>query len=210
MSDPRDVVHISSLLASRLCHDLVNPVGALNTGLEVLDEEQDQEMRDHAMNLIRESTAKTVALLTFARTAFGASGSWNGHIDAGEAKELALGYYRHVKADLAWDMPPGPMDKPHARILLNLLLVAERCVPRAGSTVTAAPSEAGFTVTAKGPRAKLGDDLARALACDAADLEAKASPGYLAALIASAIGGAIDARAADEETVVFTATLPRQ
>ena len=207
-ADAQATVHAASLLASRLCHDLVNPVGALNTGLEVLAEEQDAEMRQHAMNLIRESTEKTVALLTFARMAFGASGAWEGTIDTGEAKALAEGLYHHAKADLEWAVPPGPMGKAPVRILLNLVLVAERCVPRAGSRVTAEMGEAGegrLSVTARGPRAKLPEALTAALSGDERDLEAKAAPGYLAYLLAAATGGAITARQEDE-AVVFEAT----
>lgn len=159
----KEIVHVASLLASRLCHDLVNPVGALNTGLEVLEGEQDSEMREHAMSLIKESTAKTVALLTFARMAFGASGEWEGTIDAGEAQELSRALYQFSKAELIWDVAPGPMGKAKARTLLNLVLVAERCVPRAGSTVTASADAGGVTVTAKGARAKLSDELVAAL-----------------------------------------------
>ena len=205
MTDPKTVVHTASLLASRLCHDLVNPVGALNTGLEVLAEEQDAEMREHAMNLIRESTEKTVALLTFARMAFGASGVWEGEIETGEAKTLADGLYDHAKADLVWSVAPGPLSKATVRILLNLVLVAERCVPRAGSTVTAEAAPGRVTVTAAGPRAKLPEALTMALGGDDADLEAKAAPGYLAALLAEASGGTISARQEDDR-VVFEAT----
>ena len=205
MTDPKTLVHTASLLASRLCHDLVNPVGALNTGLEVLAEEQDAEMREHAMKLIRESTAKTVALLTFSRMAFGASGAWEGQIDTGEAKSLAEGLYAHAKADLIWDVAPGPMAKAAVRVLLNLVLVAERCVPRAGSTVTATARDGTVTVTAAGPRAKLPEPLTAALSGDDTDLEAKAAPGYLAYLLAAASGGTILARA-EEDHVVFEAT----
>lgn len=208
MADNREVVLVASLLASRLCHDLVNPVGALNTGLEVLDEEQDAEMREHAMGLIRESTRKTVALLTFSRMAFGASGSWDGHIDAGEAGELSRGFYAHTKASLDWQVPPGPMDKPLARILLNLVLVAERCVPRADSTVLARATGNTVTVTATGKRAKLGEDLVGALSGHLTGLEAKATPAYLAFLLAEAAGGTISASQDDEESITFSAALP--
>ena len=201
----RRIVHTASLLASRLCHDLVNPVGALNTGLEVLDEEQDAEMREHAMTLIRDSTEKTVALLKFARMAFGASGAWEGTIDAGEAGALAQGFYAHAKADLDWAVAPGPLPKATARILMNLVLVAERCVPREGSTVTASIVDGAVRVLASGPRAKLPDPLVTALGGSDADLEAKEAPAYLAHLLASAAGGTVSA-SHEDETVTFAAT----
>ena len=204
------LVHTASLLASRLCHDLVNPVGALNTGLEVLEGEQDAEMREHAMSLIKESTAKTVALLTFSRMAFGASGDWEGTIDAGEAGELSRALYGFSKADLVWDVAPGPMPKAKARALLNLVLVAERCVPRAGSTVTATSDEDGVKVVAEGPRAKLSDDLVAALSGQADGLDAKATPAYLAHLLAAASGGRVGASitpGGERDAVTFEAHL---
>ena len=207
----REVVHVASLLASRLCHDLVNPVGALNTGLEVLEGEQDAEMREHAMALIKESAAKTVALLTFARMAFGASGEWEGTIDAGEAGALSRELYVFSKADLRWDVPPGPMSKAAARTLLNLVLIAERCVPRAGSTVRAEAEGGTVTVTASGARAKLSDELVRALSGDAGTLDAKATPAYLAHLLAAASGGTVAATMEEgegENVIRFEATLP--
>lgn len=207
----RQLVHVASLLASRLCHDLVNPVGALSTGLEVLEGEQDAEMREHAMALIKESAAKTVALLTFSRLAFGASGEWEGTIDASEAGQLSRALYDFSKADLLWDVAPGPMGKAKARTLLNLVLVAERCVPRAGSTVRAEATDAGITVVATGKRAKLSDDLVAALGGEGASLDAKASPAYLAHLLAAASGGATQAsmtEGEDENTIRFEARFP--
>jgi histidine phosphotransferase ChpT len=203
MPDKNEVVSFASLLASRLCHDLVNPVGALNTGLEVLEEDGDPEMRAHAMRLIKESTAKTVALLDFSRTAFGATGSWSGEIDAADGGALARALFAHVKAELVWQVPPGPMPKPLLRILLNFVLIAERCVPRAGSVVTAEMADGLPRVTAKGMRAKLGEDVTEALSGQLGEMEAKAAPAYLIHLIAKTEGLRAEAHAADEETIVF-------
>lgn len=207
----KQLVHMASLLASRLCHDLVNPVGALSTGLEVLEGEQDAEMREHAMALIKESAAKTVALLTFSRLAFGASGDWEGTIDAGEAGALSRALYGFSKADLLWDVAPGPLGKAEARTMLNLVLVAERCVPRAGSTVRVETSDGTILVTATGKRAKLSDDLVSALGGTADMLDAKASPAYLAHLLAIASGGSISATMTegdDENVIRFEARFP--
>lgn len=212
-ADPqaREVTRVASLLASRLCHDLVNPVGALNTGLEVLEGEQDAEMRQHAMSLIAESAAKTVALLTFARLAFGASGEWEGTIDAGEAAELSAALYKFSKADLVWDVSPGPMPKARARALLNLVLIAERCVPRAGSIVRAEADTESVRVTATGKRAKLASEVQAALSGEAEGLDAKATPAYLVHLLAAASGGEAEAsleEGAEENVIRFVARVP--
>lgn len=198
-----EIVHLASLLASRLCHDLVNPVGALSTGLDVLDEDPDADMQAHALRLVRESADKTIAMLTFARIAFGASGSWDGEIDLGEARDVTEKLYHHVKADLRWELTARALPKPRARALLNVLLLAEKSVPRNGSTVRVFAEGERLVVHATGPKVKLSDVTAAALSGDAADLAAKETPAYLAALLCRASGDTLTATKPDEEIVVF-------
>ena len=79
---------LAALLASRVCHDIISPVGALANGLEVLEEDQGEEMREFAMELITKSAKSASAKLKFSRLAFGASGSAGAAIDTGEAEEV--------------------------------------------------------------------------------------------------------------------------
>lgn len=207
MSDPREIVHIASLLASRLCHDLVNPVGALSTGLDVFSEGDDPEMRDHAVKLIRESTDKTIAILQLARIAYGSSGGWEGDLDMGEAKTLAEAYYVHVKAEMVWNLDVQSLPKARARALLNLLLMAERAAPRAGSTVTVSSDGDLIRIDAAGPKVKFSDEFAGALRGNAETLQAKETPAYLAYLLAKAGGETITAEQVSEGQLVFTVGL---
>ncbi|MEM9989222.1 MAG: histidine phosphotransferase family protein, partial [Pseudomonadota bacterium] len=193
MSDAQNIVHISSLLASRLCHDLVNPVGALSTGLDVLGEGDDPEMQAHAMALIKESTHKTIAILTLARLAYGSSGGWEGDLDMGEAKPLATDFFVHSKAELVWGLTESAMAKPRARALLCLLIIAERTAPRAGSQVVIAKEGEGYTVTATGPKVKFSDEVRQAVAGDVQNLQAKETPAYLAYLLCQAHGDTLSA-----------------
>ncbi len=198
MADRREIVHLSSLLASRLCHDLVNPVGALQTGLDVFGEDTDPEMQAHAIALIKESTQKTIDILSFARMAFGSSGGWEGDLDMGEAGKLSEAYYNHAKATLIWDLPPQPLPKPLVRTLMNLVLMVERCAPRAGSEVRVFGELPTFTIAATGPKLKYSEAFADALTGDFAELAAKETPAALAALLAEAAGLTIDVDAGEE------------
>src|SRR5258706_13839108 len=65
----------AALLVSRVCHDLVSPVGAVVNGLEVLEDETDPAMRADALLLVASSAEQAAARLQFARIAFGAAGS---------------------------------------------------------------------------------------------------------------------------------------
>lgn len=198
---PTSSLELSALLASRLCHDLVNPVGALAAGLDVLDQEQDPEMQAEARKLIALSTEKAIVMLDFARLAFGAGGAYGAELDGQEIRKVVTNIYRHFKADLDWQMPTAPMAKDAAKAVLNAALVIADCVPRLGSNVTISQAGQDIILTGTGPRAKLKEELASALAGQSDGLSPKMTPAYLAALIMAERGGRIDAQLVDEETV---------
>src|SRR5512134_174684 len=81
---------LAALLCSRVCHDIISPVGAIANGLELMDDpETDAAMRATALDMVRSSAKTATAKLKFCRIAFGASGSAGAHIDLGEAAETA-------------------------------------------------------------------------------------------------------------------------
>ncbi len=161
MAKPIDLssLDLAALIASRVCHDIISPVGAITNGLEVLDEENNEEMREFAMDLIRKSARQASAKLQFARLSFGAAGSAGAEIDLGDAHSVADGYMAGEKSDLVWNVPRLLMGKNKVKLLLNLLLIANQCVPR-GGTITVemlnedaqAPS---FRLTAQGLNARI-------------------------------------------------------
>src|SRR5260370_22284148 len=65
---------LAALLCSRLCHDLISPVGAIINGLEVMEEDKDEETKTFALDLIKKSATQASAKLQFCRLAFGAAG----------------------------------------------------------------------------------------------------------------------------------------
>ncbi|MEO1311768.1 MAG: histidine phosphotransferase family protein, partial [Pseudomonadota bacterium] len=137
MTAPFDIdpVRLSALLASRVCHDLINPAGALAAGIEVLDDEGDPGMREEAIRLIRVSAAKAVDQLTFARIAFGAGGAFADQLELSEARIAAQGWFKHIKPDLDWRLADGMASKGFCKITLCALLAAADCVPRGGTVM---------------------------------------------------------------------------
>src|SRR3954469_9404687 len=90
---PMNAVDLASLLCSRLCHDLMSPVGALNNGIELMADEQDPEMRERCLELLSDSAKATANKLKFFRLAFGAGGGFSDLIDANEAKIVLEGIF---------------------------------------------------------------------------------------------------------------------
>src|SRR5262245_33554951 len=160
---PTDL-ELAALISSKICHDLIGPVGNINNGLEILDEEDDAQSRNYALDVIRNVTETASARLQFARFAFGATDSAGAKIDLGTAEELSRGLIGAGKHKLAWRGLKGQIAKDKAKLLLNLVAVSPTAIPRGGDIVVeiagtlAAPS---FIVRCHGPSARppqyLGD-----------------------------------------------------
>jgi histidine phosphotransferase ChpT len=153
-----EALDLAALLCSRVCHDLISPVGAIVNGLEVLAEEKDEETRQFALDLIHKSANTASAKLQFCRIAFGAAGSAGAQIDLGDAEKVARGFLEDDKTKLAWNLPRLLMAKNRVKLLLNLLLLAGQAIPRGGN-LTVDPigsGEAmGFRIAAAGTNAKI-------------------------------------------------------
>ncbi|MBA5777239.1 histidine phosphotransferase [Stappia sp. F7233] len=165
--DDLSALDLAALVASRVCHDIISPVGAITNGLEVLDEEGNEDMRDFAMDLIRKSARQASAKLQFARLAFGAAGSAGSEIDLGDARNVAEGFLENEKADIAWDVPRLLMAKNKVKLLLNLILIANQCVPRGGTITVGMEGDAEapvFMLRATGGYAKVPAVVAEILA----------------------------------------------
>lgn len=133
---PTDL-EIAALISSKICHDVIGPVGAINNGLEILDEEDDPTARNYALDMIRNVTQTASAALQFARFAFGASGSAGALIDLTMAEQISRGYVIQGKGKhrLIWNGPPGHMQKDKVKLLLNLIASAITALPRGGDIV---------------------------------------------------------------------------
>jgi histidine phosphotransferase ChpT len=146
---------LAALLCSRVCHDIISPVGAINNGLELLEEGGSDE---DAMQLIRASAVNASARLQYARLAFGAAGSAGMQIDTGDAHNVATAYIRNEKPELEWIGARALLPKNKVKLLLNLLLIANGAIPRGGKiTVRLDDLETAprFTLVAGGPMVRV-------------------------------------------------------
>jgi histidine phosphotransferase ChpT len=153
-----DPLDLAALLCSRVCHDVIGPVGAIINGLEMLDEEQDAEIRAFALELIKKSAEQASARLQFCRLAFGAAGSAGASIDTSDAAMVARGLFGGERTELEWNVPPLRMPKNNVKLILNLCLIAATAIPRGGVIEVALSGDgetARITVAAKSTNAKL-------------------------------------------------------
>jgi len=130
-ADPTDL-ELAALISSKICHDVIGPVGAIYNGLEILDEDDDLEAKSYAMDVIRNVTEQASARLQFARFAFGAAGSAGARIDLATAEQISRQLLGKGKHKLSWRARPGQMAKDRVKLLLNLVASAITALPRGG------------------------------------------------------------------------------
>lgn len=205
-----DKLDLAALLCSRVCHDVISPVGAIVNGLEVLEDDNDPSMREFALDLIAKSARQASARLQFARLAFGASGSAGAQIDTGDAEQVAKGFIQDDRTTLNWLVPRAILPKNRVKLLLNLLLVAGATIPRGGSiTVETAGEgeEAGFRLRTEGVSARVPPHLQALLdgkGNEAGTVDAHAVQPHYTGLLARAVGVAVTL-AADGEGIAILA-----
>jgi histidine phosphotransferase ChpT len=205
MSNPLSDLDLAALLCSRVCHDIVSPVGAIANGLEMMDEEDDEEMRKLALELVRRSARQASAKLQFCRMAFGAAGGAGSTLDVGEAGDIAQLFLGDEKVKLSWLAARGARDKNEVKLMLNLLLLAMAAVPR-GGTVTIEATDDLLSATAEGDGARLADKTKAVLdrAVPTAEFDARLVQAYYALRLAEQAGFALEAEV-KPRVVVFRA-----
>lgn len=160
-------VDLAALLCSKLCHDLLSPVGAINNGLELLEDETDPEMQERCMDLLADSARASADKLKYFRLAFGAAGGFGDEVDPAEAKQLVESLVGDQgKITLGWAVQSGTLPKKAIKILLNLALIAREALVRGGKLdVGAEQGDNGIEVVirAEGPKIALDDGIRAAL-----------------------------------------------
>ncbi|GLQ56716.1 histidine phosphotransferase ChpT [Devosia nitrariae] len=134
---------LAAMLCSRVCHDLINPIGAIGNGLEVLSDPSQAEMAEGARDLIASAAKQSRAKLEFARLAYGASSTAGTDIDTRECERVARLFFEIEKADLDWQVPLILLPKLKAKLFMNMLLIAAGSVPRGGTVMARISGEAG-------------------------------------------------------------------
>jgi histidine phosphotransferase ChpT len=205
-----EALDLAALLCSRVCHDIISPVGAIINGLEVLDEDNSEEMREFAFGLIRRSATQASAKLQFARLAFGAAGSAGAEIDLADAEKVARGYMQGEKAEFDWEAPRVLMPKNLVKLLLNLILIAATAIPRGGRIKVVVSGEAAaptFVLRSSGPSARIPPAFEKLVPGDIAGLavDAQSVQAYYTGALARVCGMTVAARLDGEDVVAEAA-----
>lgn len=197
---------LASLLCSRVCHDVISPVGAINNGIELLD---DGGADEDAMDLIRTSAVNASARLQFARIAFGAAGSAGVQIDTGDAQAVAENYMKNEKPEFSWTGSRAYLAKSKVKLLLNLILIANGSIPRGGTldvSMEVIGDDAKLTLTSKGRMLRVPQKFQDMLDGRTSEdpIDAHAVQYYYTMILAKEAGMEINVHM-DDEKVVYTA-----
>jgi len=205
-------MNFASLLCSRLCHDLVSPVGAINNGLEILEEEKDASMREAVFDLITKSTQQTANKLQFFRLAFGAAGGFSAQLDLREAEKAIRLLFEGSRVTLDWQVSVESGSKNLIKLLLNISLVISESLIRGGILTVKLHKHAGelvLDVEAKGERIIIQEVMKDALLGEIAEdqIEPRNAPAHLAACVAREMGTCIIVEHDGEESLRAKVTI---
>jgi len=204
-----DSLDLAALLCSRVCHDLISPVGAIVNGMEVLEETNDESTKTFALDLIKRSANQASARLQFCRLAFGAAGSAGAEIDVGEAETVARGFIEDDKIALSWLLPRTLMPKNRVKLLLNMLLLAATSIPRGGTVTvedTGSETPNGFRITAAGGAMRVSAAVPALVAgTNEGPVDAHGIQPYYAGLLARTCGLSLRIEAQPERVLVVAA-----
>lgn len=206
-------IDYASLLCSRLCHDLLNPVGALNNGIELLADETDPAMREQCIGLLGDSARVSAAKLKFYRLAFGSAGGYGETLPTHEVRAAVEGMFSSGKLAIQWLVAEDNLAKAPAKVLLNLALIAGEALPRGGTLMLGMEHVAGsvdIAVRGEGPRLTLDGDIRRALAGELpdADVGSRTVAAAMTRDLVSGRGGEMMLADADQPFIMFGAHMP--
>ncbi len=204
---------LAALLCSRLCHDMLSPVGALSNGLELLADEQDPEMRARCVELLEQSAKISTDKLKFFRLAFGAAGGFGEAVPVEEAQDVIGALASDKKrVELNWAIASSTLPKPAVKVLLNLSQIALDALVRGGTLDIGAERRDGnveIVARAAGDRIAFDETIGNALQgdLDPADISSRTAAAHMIALLAEEMGGGLQYQLSDT-ALVLGAVLP--
>lgn len=204
---------LASLLCSRLCHDLLSPVGALSNGLELLADEKDPAMRQRCMELLEQSARTSADKLKFFRLAFGAAGGFGESVPVEEPRALIAALVAgNGRITLDWALGTAALPKPAVKVLLNLAHIGIDALVRGGTLAIGAELRDGaseIVVRASGPRIAFDPVIGKALdgVLAPGELTSRTAPAHMIARLAAELGGGLQ-YALSDEALVMGAVLP--
>lgn len=204
---------LAAMLCGRVCHDLISPISALTTALEVLDDEDNADMHDHAIDLIKLSARKASAQLQFLRLAFGSGSSAPSVVALEVLKTLTAGIYDDSKHEISWNSNVDGVDKTGARLILNMIMLSVSTVPLGGSLTININQGAqlDMSIVANGRKARIPEAVSLPLAGQSPEdgFDGKSIQSFYAMLMAREQGGRITVELNDDVTTL-QAVLPVQ
>lgn len=139
---------LAAYIASRICHDLVSPVSGVTSAIDFLDDAGASDMREQANSLLRDSAQKAADKLEFLRYAFGSMGLNEGHADIHQARKITEKYVATYNPSLKWEIDGVHFSYAHARLLMNLVMIAVGAVSRGDIVLRMKQESGGYTMTA--------------------------------------------------------------
>lgn len=208
-----DPLLLASQLCSRLCHDMLSPVGALSNGLELMADEQDPQMRQRCFELLEQSARTSAAKLKYFRLAYGAAGGFGEQVSVDEPKAVIDTLAADAKrVAVNWQIAVPTLSKTASKVMLNLAHIGLDALVRGGTLDIGVETRDDVTeivVRAAGTKIAFDPQIGEALAgrLDPAELTGRNAPAHLLSLIAQRSGGAIQTHA-ETGALVLGATLP--
>lgn len=214
-------IRVAQLLCSRMCHDLIGPIGAVNAGLELGQEAGDEDAIDEALSLVVRSAAHATKRLAFFRIAFGLRSGIQGIMTIAEVRALAQGLLAERKVVLDWpDQADWGSERTlsliAAQLVLNLVLLGMDSLPRGGTLgirfadMAGDSGAVGVALTASGRGARVKEEVRAVMDPSAGveDLSARNIHGHWAALLAAVLGSAIEVTSGADDEVRMAVLLP--
>jgi histidine phosphotransferase ChpT len=207
-------IDFAALLCSRLCHDLLSPVGAFANGLELMADETDAEMRTRCLDLLAESARTSANKLKFFRLAFGSAGGYGDSVPAEEARQAIEGMFAAAgRVKIGWLVSEPLLAKNAAKILLNLSLIAGDALVRGGQLDIGMERNGDMTeivVRAQGQKIVLDGELRKALAGELApdQLTSRNAAAWMIRALVDELGGQVLLSAPEDPALLFGVGLP--
>ena len=209
-----DPLELTSMIASRLCHDMLSPVGALSNGLELLADEKDPEMRKRCFELLEQSARISADKLKFFRLAFGAAGGFGELVPVAESRAVVDALVANSeRITIVWNLAGDSLPKPAVKTMLNLSLIGIEALVRGGTLEVGAEMRGGsseIVVRASGPKIAFDPIVGRALEgkLAAGELSSRTAPAARLHQLAESVGGGLQF-ALSEDALVMGAVLPQ-
>lgn len=210
----RQSIDLAAMLCSRLCHDMLSPVGALSNGLELLAMETDPEMRANVVELLEQSASISTNKLKFFRLAFGAAGGFGEQVEVQEPRALIEALVADKnKITINWAFSDATLAKPAVKVLLNFAQLGVDALVRGGTLDVGAEMRDGaceIVVRAAGPKVAFDEVIGKALdgTLDRSELSSRTAAAHMIHLLASESGGGLQFHKSPE-ALVLGAVLPQ-